>query len=591
MLQYQDDGANKSGKSTLDAAAPPPPKPPMKRQRRNNRNKNSRNPRGMNQRMGTTGHGFSGLRDRVTQDSGDHPGSSSSMPRERRHRWRNSNNRPSSDLRENNQASSARAKTHHRANPMPKVATSEWILVTNVPPMSELSDLCESLNQILDYEVQKGIIDLDSLVDLNNSFSCDDKTLDALKRVGALNNNDKSVGSLYSTQPIIDDDIIPLWTAPPPPPSSDDVDSSPPLDNNKMVCPMILEARVHLSYRARPMGWFLRLPNRSVIHAVLSHIRRAEGERQRASHLDKEGDESIKRERREWREGFWKGVWSDYERESKEGETRALLEGEDRDEKELMWGNGLGEEVGEEEEEDYSASDNPAEDAIEEIGAIDPDEQHDEADDYLQNYLESNPYPIQPPKPSVTKKYQYQLLKSGSTVINVQEFCPYPSGFSLPDGVHPPWDQHSFHLGPQQNLSDSVVRVETSILKSTVEDIKYLFRGHDLDAVLPVSEEEDRNSTSIPSSFANFPKSLGWNIDSKRSNVDYLVEGTHARGHSRYARFSNDGKDAAVVRAKKHAFLVRFATPADARMAVRDKEGSRYHFERLSVAQYPRQWE
>lgn len=474
-------------------------------------------------------------------------GNHSRAPHEK-HRWRSQPSRPY----QSDQATDRQPKRHVHRKPRVPIATSEWILVSNVPPMSELSDLCLSLNQILDYEVRKGIIDLDAVGNLGYAFR-DSVTSSALKRIGA-------IGTLYSTH-AIDDLRVPLWTT-----TSSDQSRAP-----NDVCPMILDARVHLSHQAQPMGWFLRLPNRSVVHAVLNHVRRAEDYRkQRRSNRD----DNLQEEKRKWREGLWKGVWTEHEKEIAEQEHGEMLKDESHDEKELISGDGLGAE----EDEDSSVS-NPFEETDEVTQSSDVEEQQDDIDDYLQKYLESNPYPIQSTK-SCTNR-QYQLLKSGSTILNVQEFSPNPSHFHK--NQHPTWEQHSFHLSQVLNLSDSMIRVETSDLMTNVKDIEFLFRGYDFDSILPVPDD----SATLQSRFAEIPKSLGWNISSK-DNVGRLIEGTHAP-RLRHFNFSSD-KDRSLQRAPRHAFLVKLATPNDARMALRDKQGTLFHRGRLFVAQYPRPW-
>jgi len=507
-----------------------------------------------------------------------------------------------------------------------KVTTSEWIKVSNIPPMSKLSDVFPSLNQIIEYEMQKGIIDLDALD--NTGF--DNVTSHALDSVGALN-------SLYSTKQISDGKrSIPLWT----PPSSDSDEGE--------TFPMILEARVHLSYRARPMGWFLRLPNRSVVHAVLNHVRRAENEQWGKWHLPNEA-KNLKHQRKKWREGLWKGVWNEYERGVNEENTRVALEDESHDEKELMWGDGLKEE---EEEDDNSLVKSPLEEGVEmteschaveqkndvdaeekehgtgaekqqnevdadeqknDIGAegqqndIDAEEQQnavdsekldaekqkkaekqkDSARDYIEEYSQSHPFPTQLAKPNATHTPLYQLVKSGSTALSIREFAPYPSDNSLSSNNHndhPPWEQHSFHLSPLLNLSDSVIRVETENLRINEEDIQYFFRGYDLEAIMP----ESREATSFPSCYSDFPKSIGWNVN-MQGNVDFIVKG-NADPQRQQSKYPRNRDEKVPIGARRHTFLVRFATSADARMAVRDKKGTTRDGLRLSVTQYPQQW-
>ena len=60
-------------------------------------------------------------------------------------------------------------------------------------------------------------------------------------------------------------------------------------------------------------------------------------------------------------------------------------------------------------------------------------------------------------------------------------------------------------------------------------------------------------------------------------------------GAPRHLRAFDGGTEGPPLRAPRHAFLVRLATPNDARMAVRDKQGNPFHYGRLSVTQYPRQ--
>ena len=143
-------------------------------------------------------------------------------------------------------------------------------------------------------------------------------------------------------------------------------------------------------------------------------------------------------------------------------------------------------------------------------------------------------------------------------------------------------------MSQQLNLSDSVVRVETSNLRTNMHDIQFLFRGYDLESISSgESEDEVASSNTMPSAFGRIPKSLGWNINHK-GNVDFLVYGSDRTKGRTIARGNNSGEHA-VNRAKWHAFLVRFSCPAEARMAVRDKQGFILKDHELSVAQYPRQ--
>ncbi|KAL9181109.1 hypothetical protein ACHAXT_009914 [Thalassiosira profunda] len=416
----------------------------------------------------------------------------------------------------------------------PRVASSVGAIaphvpLSNTPPTSNLSDMYHSLNQIVEYELEKGIIDLDAL---ETTYRDDVATRNALHDLGASE-------SLYSTQQIADDGTIPLWT---PPADQTSFDEHP--------CPFIHEARLHLSYRARPDGWFLRLPHRSVAHAVLHHVRRAEEHREQQQPRLRRENAILKGERREWRTGLWKGVWNEYERKFVGEARRTQLEEESQEEKGLMWGDDLGEEEAEVEglaEAEDTNQVNTTRHVEEESESTD-EGRLDDASEHLRQYLEVHPYPSQ----SMTSSAQqspYQFLMCGSKTLSVQEFSPCSSGHPSSENGPLPWEQHTFRLSPMLNLSDSVVRVETTDLKVNAGDIRYLFRGYDLESVYPDSE----GKALLPARLSGLPLSLGWNINS-HGNVDMLVRG------------------------------------ASARMAVRDQDGSHYRDFGVSMVQYPRQW-
>jgi hypothetical protein len=294
-------------------------------------------------------------------------------------------------------------------------------------------------------------------------------------------------------------------------------------------------------------------------------VRRAEAHRRQQEWHLQNAEGNIQQQRTEWREGLWKGVWAEYEDKIEAAE------------KELMWGDGVTEEA-----DDSFSESSPTEEGSEEIETGDAEEEQNNVDDYLQSYLESHPYP-RSTEPINAQESPYHLLKSGSTALNIREFYP---DIALPKYEHPSWELHSFHLSPLLNLSDSVARVEVSDLRATAHDIRWLFRGYDMDSIYPESEDA---TTTLPSSLIDAPKSLGWNVGGGNSNIDHLVEGTFQTQRPDYS-FAKDRNGKAVVRSRRHTFLVRFASPADARMAVRDKEGSQYQDRSMSVKQYPRLW-
>ena len=508
-----------------------------------------------------------GFDDGTSAEKNDVPNSNDSVKvsKQERPSWRNGRKRYRKREKKQQQQRSTTLENNPRKKPV--ITTSDWIQVSNTPPMSKLSDLYPSLNQIIMYELQKGIIDLDALGSLDSNV--DSVTLNALNGVGALE-------TLYSTQTINDGGVIPLWK----PDTSDDIDAAVVGGDNKDSCPMLLEARIHLSYRARPMGWFLRLPNRSVVHAVLNHVRRA-----RYSYHDI----NLKDERRNWREGLWRGVYDEYE--------RVANEKYDDHEKELMWGEGdtvleslKGESARHECDDEFMQTSSTGEEGDEE-GV--EEHQEDSVEDYLRTYTEAFPFPSESSHSNnvSTPKAEHQLLKVGSMPLKIREFLPYPSDISelSSEFAQAPWEQHSFHLSPKLNLSDSVVRVETRDLRINEKDIKFWYRGYEMEEILPVSEEEEStsNNSTLSTCLSDFPESrLGWNMNVTGNNVNCVIKGIPE------AQLAFEPKRKGVpIRANRNTFLVRFATPADARMAVRDTDGKDISGSRsrvpMSVVQYP----
>ena len=431
------------------------------------------------------------------------------------------------------------------------VTTSEWLHIYGTPPMSKLSDLFPCLNQIINYELAKGIINLDTILHDPRYFN-NRAMVDAMEKVGALD-------TLYPTSQIINDvvddnscDNIPLWS---PREECTTINLSSLYD----ICPMILEARVQLSYRALPVGWFIRLPSRSVVHAVLNHIRRAEQDKWGLSNEDK----ILKQHRKEWREGLWKGVYAEYEYAAGKKEMMLSVQQEGRDEKELMWG----EDKWDEEPTDDLSLENATEGG-DGNQTLPLEASEENADDYIQRYSQSYPYsPSQSMDRGTRQASPYHLMKSGSKILSVREFSPHPlniSSFSK-EKENLPWEQHAFSLSSHLKLSDSVVRVETSDLTATEEDIQYYFRGYDLMAI----KEDTRPDVS--SYFTNYTRSIGWNITST-GIVDLLtVERKHTdRKHG-----------------TQRVFLVHFASSAEARMAIRDKDGKLEEGFGLSLTAYP----
>ena len=444
------------------------------------------------------------------------------------------------------------------ATPGPNVAKSSWILVENTPNSANVSDLYQSLNEILEFEVGKGIIDLDGIA--NN-----EKALAALEKIGASE-------SLYTTQAIEDEDI-PLWT-----PGGD------PAVGGGARCPLLEEARPYLSYWARPTGFFLRLPNRSVAHALLKHLEKAGALLAEEKKLQTAENWRLGKEREEWVTGLWKKVQADYAQENAHKRIQGSSQGE----------------------EEMTTQDPPDEDTSKSLdlsegecddSRVSEGSDSDEVFDFLQEYSESNPYPLRSatlnPEPS-----DFGVLRCGSMRVSVKPFVPFQDpnpetrqreGEKL--RTVPSWEQHAFEISGNLRLCDSIVRVVTSSRIRTNE-LQHFFRHCDLEATWPTEEE------GVGDCFRDMPSSIGWNLNGtgRRSNVDLLLSPSVASRSEWLA-----SKRAGRPKAKKHTYLVRFSSPSAARMAVRNYQGAELRSRRrsshgetysemrheLKLAQYP----
>jgi len=443
------------------------------------------------------------------------------------------------------------------------VPTSDWLLVTNIPMMSQLSDILPGLTNIVEFELQKGIIDLDAL---EGAWTPDHK------------NRERGEN--------------PLWK----PPVSIPTFAS--VSNDATLPPhMVLEARIHLSYRARPVGWFLRFPNRSVVSAILNHLEKANLYHFERSIITKRSGEKVrlekhlKQRRYHWRDRLWKEVLGTVGHEADGKDARGkgyeleLLEG----------GQGTIKTMGEDE--------------------VSDDEENSTIVDGCEYSLSSGrSLPSHLMNPILRKdddREGYHLLTCGMETLNVREFKPREFDDTMPsdeenDNEDNSWAQHFFHLGPSLDLSDSVIRVEIDGRdKPSIDEIKYFFRAYDMKGIYRVETTSDDNAenlatTCVPNIYAESAESIGWTLPSKvadgeflppQSNVDFLI---HGFGHMKFDERGDNVNShpllsASAKRPYKSSFLVRLDSPAEARMAVREKLGAEFMGSRMMISQFPRQ--
>jgi len=140
------------------------------------------------------------------------------------------------------------AKGNHRSDRKSDsgIVSTEWVSITNIPPLSTLDDLLVDIERIMTTELSMGIVDLDAA----------EKMMDDQSTITDTSTNtdiDSSASASDEEQP-----QLPIWQP--------DV---------LLPAHLVVEARLSLSTLKRPTGWFIRFPSRSVVHALLSHIEEA----------------------------------------------------------------------------------------------------------------------------------------------------------------------------------------------------------------------------------------------------------------------------------------------------------------------------
>lgn len=193
----------------------------------------------------------------------------------------NTNNRP------NNQP---RYKDKHRKvkwgqkNNRPTVVDSEWVQVTGIPPLSLLEDILVDLERIMTAELEMGILDLDAHEKqlLEQIEEAKNPTQDPIAQEA----EDWAMLEEYEKEV-----LTPIERN-----ENSDVDESNVIEENpgpalwvpdsKLPRHMVVEAHPILSTLFRTSGWYLRFPNRSCVHALLSHIAEAEQQRRNKGLVD-----------------------------------------------------------------------------------------------------------------------------------------------------------------------------------------------------------------------------------------------------------------------------------------------------------------
>jgi hypothetical protein len=306
-----------------------------------------------------------------------------------------------------------------------KIISTEWVQVTNIPPLSTLDDLLPDVERIMNVELSMGIVDLDAAEQI-------------------IKQHDPVDAADISPQ-------LPLWK-----PKS----SLPPH--------LVMEARVMLSTLKRQQGWYLKFPNRSVVHALLSHL-----------------DQARQIEARQTR-GKWQAIQENKIRQkSSISKDAADEESQQQDEKLIVEGS--------------------------------------------ENNLQIRPLMCAWQKVKVSPYYVGR--SSGG---NIDSF---------------------FMEGLKYKLGDNVLRVENCARETTIDDVKYFFKRYTL-------YDERQNA-----------------VDKIRS-VELVV-----RGEETIPKGAKDTKTPSMT----NSFLVRFASSADARAALTEKQNVALLGRKIRLARYSRQ--
>jgi len=325
-------------------------------------------------------------------------------------------------------------KRDHITSPR-KVISTEWVQVTNVSHLSTLDDLLPDIERIMTFELSMGIVDLDAAEKLMQ------------------NKDPDMIASDISPQ-------LPLWEP-----------------HSSLLPHLVVEARVKLSTLKRLQGWYLKFPNRSVVHALMSHL-----------------DEARRIEAQNTREK-WKKIKENKSRR-KSSNTGTNFDDDD---------------------------------------STEPEEEED-----VRNI----------PEVSESRMQIRPLMCAWQEVQVFPFYLDAKSGRPLDDSAD------SFMDGLNYMIGDNVLRVENCSRETTVDDVKYFFRRFKLcdDRRTKHNEPNLRSVELIVKGEKTVPKNL-----------------------------------TGITPSMTNSFLVRFASSADARAAMTEKQHVELLGRRIRMARYSRQ--
>ena len=467
--------------------------------------------------------------------------------------------------------------------PKPRLGTkATWLVIYDVPPLATLDDVLEEIQRVVTTELNRGMIDLtrtesllyDTWTHSDIDISSKDEEEQTHYSLDTISEADVDIGVNISLQEDDDEDdqldeddqgdeegdsrgrfVFPLWT-----PSS--------FTQSNVTLPhhLVLEAHIMLSTLARPMGWYLKFPDRSVVHAILKHLEEAEKLR-----------ETFKKDQKR------KRMQRKKELKNKTNETL-----------------------------DYETYNN-APNFIEYDNDSHPHELFQDADKQLFSWKSHTTRPLICAGKELhvapfyfmeqihTRKNHttHSSISSSSTyrqfitppIPTKQDVLSVPNMFSIP-----------FYHPCKTFVDETVLRLENCSMDSTVDDVRYFFRRFDLKhdpkssipSILLIGgplfihghREDVSRSQSHEEQFAG--------IDQLENpgNTKHSKDQTHVPSTANGFKIKTENKGPTtnkiptITPLTTQTFLVRFQASADARAAIRELQFAEFMGKKIKLAQY-----
>jgi len=444
-----------------------------------------------------------------------------------------------------NKKKKQKKKTMHNNKPKNNLGTNtaEWIVITGIPPLSTLDDLLPDIQRIFTTELQKGIIDLDRgeellLIQQQQQQEQDEGGVMAVED-DYTDGDGQSCNTLKNEEWDEQDDIndttqsLPLWI-----PSlqqqeqysndddndndDDDQNLEPPTQQQQSLPShphhLVMEAHMMVSSSSRLKGWYLRLPNRSCVYALLQHLKEAQ----------------------QFKLDFHQIVKEEQQQQQQQQQSSTAT-----GTPEFSW--------------DMTDT-RPLTCAWKEVTVA----------------------PFNPNRRPYSKNNNNNINNSSSN----------HSHYSKAEKI---W--HQFHDGRKWGLGDNVIRVENCPMRTTEDDLRYLFNSYGL---LDCRSRTTAVGSGVDASAddgVTFTHKNNNNINDKtetqqtkkqtlRDAIERIATNETVLPVTTKGGFSRTSQTRIVA---LHTYLVRFETAAGARAAVREKQSAEVWGGTVLLSRYSRQ--